>query len=117
GRRKSSFARQTAEMGAALLEVLVLVVARARGREEDDVARLCGLARRSHRALEVAAVVERHGALEVAGELLRGLADQVAGAAALRHGLAQPPEPAALEAAAEDEVHAALEGADAHDGG
>ena len=44
--------------------------------------------------------------MEVLGQPLRGLPDQVRGAAASAHRIPQALEPAALEAAAEDRVDA-----------
>src|SRR4051812_30212635 len=94
-------------MLAAALEVLVLVVAGGRGAQQDRVAGPRGGARLGDRGGEVAAPDERHRALEFAREPVGSLADQVRGLRARGERVAQPCERAALEAAAEDRVHAA----------
>src|SRR5215218_6365845 len=70
------FVRERAEVVAAPLEVVVLVVAGARGAEEHDVARdRLGEGVRDG-AVERGVAVER-SAVERAGELVGGLADEV----------------------------------------
>ena len=78
---------QRAEVLAALLEVAVAVEARAGRRQQHHLARLASAAAAAHGLGEpvAAAVLDpgRPGGLEVALELLGGLADQIAAAAAL----------------------------------
>ena len=112
-------AHERLEVVAALVERAVLVVGRARGREQDDVAGRRGVARGGDGALEVAAVVQRDARRR---ERTRPAApasspDEVGGARALGERGRERRVVLVLAATAEDRVHAARERADADDGG
>src|SRR5829696_1713920 len=100
---------QRLEVASALLEVRVLVEARAGRREQDGLAVLRRRARRRDRALEVAAAVQRNGALERLGDAPGVLADEVDGAGAPRHGVPQRLEVLPLPLPAEDEMDGDVE--------
>src|SRR5439155_24289954 len=102
-----------AEVLASALEILVLVVARARRREEHDVAGLCHGRRTRDRLLERAgALVRDVRTVERARELVRRLADQIDRRRSAAGVAGEVVEALALERAAEDEPQRRVVGGD-----
>src|SRR5688572_20954613 len=94
--RAGSTLHERFEVAAAGLEVLVLVEARAGGRQEDDLAGPSRAAGRGERCFEVIAAAQLHRTLQRGRDRLRVLADEEGGEDAAAHRVSQRGEVLAL---------------------
>src|ERR671931_80975 len=101
---------QAAELLAAALEVVELVIARAGGREEHDLARFGRRRGGAHRRREVAAPLVRHpGSVQRPCQLLGRFADQVGTSHPWTQLARERAEVLALQRAAEEEPERRVE--------